>query len=124
MPTPQEKWQKEKSGTVLGKYRKEFVDEFKEACKKLGTFDLSGCVIYTTGQPCPMCLAAILWANIDKVYYGCNIEDTNTIGFRDSAFFEYQNDPEKLKEFVTEMDRKACLKLYEQYKNIKDKTHY
>mgnify|MGYP002520219486 CR=1 FL=1 len=55
-----------------------------KACKKINSFDLSGCVIYTTGQPCPMCLAAILWANIDKVYYGCNIIDTEDIGFRDN----------------------------------------
>lgn len=95
-----------------------------KACKKLGTFDLSGCEIYTTGEPCPMCLAAILWANIDKVYYGCNIFDTEDIGFRDSAFYEFQNDEEKKKEFIKEIDREACLKLYDQYKNIKDKTHY
>ena len=59
------------------------------ACKKLNTFDLSGTEIYTTGEPCPMCLAAILWANISKVYYGCNIVDTETIGFRDLAFYEF-----------------------------------
>ncbi len=94
------------------------------ACKKLNTFDLSGTEIYTTGEPCPMCLAAILWANISKVYYGCNIVDTETIGFRDLAFYEFQNDEEAKKKFVVEMDRKACLKLYDEYKSIKDKVHY
>ena len=100
------------------------VDAIRKACKKLKTFDLTGCEIYTTGEPCPMCLAAILWANISKVYYGCNIYDTEDIGFRDSAFYDFQNDEEKRKEFVVELDRKVCLKLYEKYKNIKDKTHY
>lgn len=95
-----------------------------KACKKLNTFDLSGCEIYTTGEPCPMCLAAILWANIDKVYYGCNIYDTEDIGFRDSAFYEFQNDKEKKENFIKELDRDKCLELYEKYKNIKDKKHY
>lgn len=95
-----------------------------KACKKLKTFDLSGCEIYTTGEPCPMCLAAILWANISKVYYGCNIYDTEDIGFRDSAFYDFQNDEEKRQAFVIEMDRKACLKLYDKYKAITDKINY
>lgn len=95
-----------------------------KACKKLKTFDLSGCEIYTTGEPCPMCLAAILWANIDKVYYGCNIFDTEDIGFRDSAFYEFQNNKDKKESFIQEIDREECLKLYQKYKDIKDKTHY
>ena len=124
-----------KDGVVVGKGHNQVVKNndptchgemmaIHKACKKLGTFDLKGCEIYTTGEPCPMCLAAILWANIDKVYYGCNIYDTENIEFRDSAFYEFQNDVEKKKEFITELDRNACLKLYEKYKNIKDKTHY
>ena len=124
-----------KDGVVVGKGHNQVVKNndptchgemmaIHKACKKLGTFDLRGCEIYTTGEPCPMCLAAILWANIDKVYYGCNIYDTEKIGFRDSAFYEFQNDVEKKKEFITELDRNACLKLYEKYTNIKDKTHY
>lgn len=95
-----------------------------KACKNLGTFDLSGCEIYTTGEPCPMCLAAILWANIEKVYYGCNIFDTEKIGFRDSVFYEFQNNQEKRKQFVVELDRNKCLELYDKYNKITDKTHY
>ena len=62
------------------------VDAIRKACKKLNTFDLSGCDIYTTAYPCPMCFGAILWANIEKVYYGCNTTDTEIIKFRDKAF--------------------------------------
>lgn len=95
-----------------------------KACKKLKTFDLSGCEIYTTGEPCPMCLAAILWANISKVYYGCNIFDTEDIGFRDNKFYRFQNDTTAKSNFVVELNRNECLKLYDKYKNIKDKTYY
>ena len=94
-----------------------------KACKKLGTFDLSGCELYTTGEPCPMCMAAILWANISKVYYGCNIVDTEDIGFRDKVFYEFNENGGREK-MVFELDRKACLKLYEEYKNIENKTNY
>ena len=92
-----------------------------KACKKLGTFDLSGCEIYTTGEPCPMCMAAILWANIKKIYYGCNILDTEEIGFRDKKFYEQFENREQL---IHELDRKECLKLYGEYKRISDKVNY
>lgn len=52
------------------------IDAIRKAEQKLGTYDLSGCEVYTTGEPCPMCLAAILWANIEKVYYGCRTART------------------------------------------------
>lgn len=96
----------------------------RKACKKLKTFDLSGCEIYTTGEPCPMCLSAILWANISKVYYGCNIGDTEEIGFRDLAFYKFQNNPEAKKSFIKELDRKDCLELYSKYKNLTNKINY
>lgn len=98
------------------------IDAIRKACKKLKTFDLSGCEIYTTGYPCPMCFAAILWANIEKVYYGCNTTDTEIIGFRDKEFEE--NIPQKKLEICEEVDRKQCLKLYEAYKQIENKTMY
>lgn len=94
-----------------------------KACKKLKTFDLSGCEIYTTGEPCPMCLAAILWANISKVYYGCNIDDTAKIGFRDSAFYDFQKDENAKKAFIKELDREECLKLYDKYLTL-ERTKY
>lgn len=96
------------------------MEAIRKACKKLNSFDLSNCELYTTGEPCPMCLGAILWANIDKVYYGCNINDTKIIGFRDSLFY----DKFKTKDIINELDREACLKLYEKYKNLDNRTNY
>lgn len=98
------------------------VDAIRKACKKLKTFDLSGCEIYTTGYPCPMCFCAILWANIDKVYYGCNTTDTEIIGFRDKEFEE--SIPAKKISMCKELNREECIKLYEEYNKIQDKTMY
>ena len=95
-----------------------------EACKTLNTFDLTGCEVYTTGEPCPMCLAAILWANIEKVYYGCNIFDTEKIGFRDNKFYKFQNNPSQRQKMITELDRDQCLKLYDLYNSLTDKKQY
>ena len=93
----------------------------RDAAKNLNNFDLSGSVLYTTGEPCPMCLGAILWANIEKVYYGCNILDTDKIGFRDDVFYKRLKDKSS---FVYELDRDECLKLYNEYSSIKDKVNY
>lgn len=64
------------------------VNAIRKACKILNSFDLSGCVIYTSCEPCPMCLGAIYWAHIDKVYYGNNKTDARNIGFDDSFIYE------------------------------------
>jgi Cytosine/adenosine deaminases len=94
-----------------------------DACKTLGTFDLSGSVIYTTGEPCPMCLGAILWANIGTVYYGCNVLDTEKIGFRDEKFYE-KTAAGKKEDLLQELDRDECLKLYDEYLSIKSRKNY
>jgi len=93
------------------------MNAIRAAAKALKTFDLSGCEIYSTGFPCPMCMAACQWANISKIYYGANLQDTADIGFRDEVFYIKRLIP-------TEVDRKATLKLYADYKKIKDKTPY
>ncbi|MGN0684067.1 MAG: nucleoside deaminase [Oscillospiraceae bacterium] len=122
-----------KNGAVVGRGHNQVVKlkdptchgevmAIRDACKNLGTFDLSGCELYTTGEPCPMCFGAILWANITKVYYGCNIDDTEIIGFRDKRFYE---DSDKLKEqLFTETDRAECLELYRKYNKANGKANY
>ncbi len=98
------------------------MEAIRDACKNLKSFDLSGCTLYTTGEPCPMCFGAILWANISKVYYGCNVKDTDKIGFRDEIFYNMTD--EKKKAFQTELDRDECLKLYEKYMSISSRVNY
>ncbi len=62
------------------------VTAIRDACKRLGTFDLGGCDIFTTGEPCPMCLGAIQWARIASIRYGFSNEDAADIGFDDREF--------------------------------------
>lgn len=122
-----------KDGKIIGKGHNEVVKNqdptchgemmaIHMACKTVGSFDLTGATLYTTGEPCPMCMGAILWANISKVYYGCTIEDTEKIGFRDKKFYDMTED-ERNKMFV-KLDQNECLKLYDHYLNLKDKTAY
>ena len=63
----------------------------RKAGQALGTHDLSGCELYTSAMPCPMCLSAIIWANIKQVYYGNTADDAAAIGFRDAAIYDFIN---------------------------------
>lgn len=64
----------------------------REACKALKTFDLSGCVLYSSCEPCPMCLMAAKWANLDKVFFAAARQDAADIGFRDEALYQMLKD--------------------------------
>lgn len=65
------------------------VNAIRSACKLLGTHDLSGYTLYATGYPCPMCMSAIIWANIKKVIYACPVQDAEQIGFRDDFIYRF-----------------------------------
>lgn len=96
------------------------MEAIRDACKNLGSYDLSGCELYTTAEPCPMCLGAILWSNITTLYYGCNRKDTDNIGFRDDNFYDYVNGKNNLLK-QKELDREECLKLFKEY--VDDEKH-
>lgn len=64
------------------------VNAIREACKVLGTFDLSGCVLYSSCEPCPMCLSAAYWAHIDKIYYAADRYDAAKVGFDDEFIYK------------------------------------
>lgn len=95
----------------------------RNAEAKLKDFSLEGCELYTTGEPCPMCLAACMWANIKKIYYGCTIKDNELIGFRDAVMDEKMGGREGVVDMLEEMDREACLELFDEYAKM-DKTLY
>lgn len=101
----------------------------RNACKTLRTFDLSGCELYTSCYPCPMCLSAIIWANIKTVYYGNTKEDAAEIGFRDDAIYKYLNDLKEGRENETlilkPMDREDTIQAFNDFKNkTYNKTMY
>lgn len=99
------------------------IEAIRDACKRIGSFDLTGCELYTTAEPCPMCLGAILWSNINKVYYGCNRKDVDKIGFRDDKFYEYIEGKSDIL-ILEENGKEDCVKLFKEYSEMKDKILY
>ncbi len=101
------------------------VNAIREAGKKKGTHDLSNCVLITTAHPCPMCLGAIIWANITHVVYGCRPKDAESIGFRDDFIYAFIKQDCRDDKVVTleERHRELCLPLFQEYER-KKKTIY
>ena len=128
-----------KSGVIIGRGSNHVIKNndptahaeimaIRDACKNIKSYDLTGCSIYTTCYPCPMCLSAIIWSNIKKVYYGNTKEDAANIGFRDEFIYEYIDklakgvDDGTLK--LKNIDRNRTIKEFEEYLNKEDKVIY
>ncbi|NBC27753.1 MAG: tRNA-specific adenosine deaminase [Bacteroidetes bacterium] len=97
----------------------------RNACEHLGTFQLTGCDIYTSCEPCPMCLGAIYWARPDRIYYAAKREDAADAGFDDS--FIYTEIPLPIDDRSIPMEnvgRDAAVDLFENWKQKSDKTAY
>jgi guanine deaminase len=95
------------------------INAIRKATKKLGTHDLSNCILYTTAYPCPMCLGAIIWSNIKKVYFGCIEKDADEIGFRDDFIYKFiENKRSNINILdLEEKERQTCLTLFKEYKD-------
>lgn len=91
------------------------VNAIRMACKKINSYDLSDYILYTNCEPCPMCLSAIIWANIKTVYYGCNKKDADNIGFRDEKIYEYLKNKDVKILNLNNIDRSECLDSFMKY---------
>lgn len=101
------------------------VNTIRMACRKLGTFDLSGCTIYTSCEPCPMCLGAIYWAHIGRIFYGNNRKDAASVGFDDD--FIYQELDKTLSERtvpIVPLLSDEALETFRLWSEKEDKTEY
>ena len=97
----------------------------RNACQNLKTHDLSGCVLYTTCYPCPMCISAIIWSNIKTVYFGNTKKDAADIGFRDDFIYEYLDNQEGNNYLKLEqIDYDKTINAFKQFKDKDDKTIY
>ena len=101
------------------------VSTIRKACKKLGTFDLSGCVIYTSCEPCPMCFGAIYWAHLEKIYYANDRKDAGKIGFDDDFIYkEIEVEPQYRKKPSEILLRNEALKAFKLWNTKTDKIEY
>ena len=129
-----------KNGEIIGKGSNHVLSDndptahaeiiaIRDACKNIMSYDLSDCELYTSCYPCPMCLSAIIWSNIKKVYYGNTKEDAANIGFRDDFIYEYIKDlTDNVKDNETLnlecIDREETIKTFNEFIRKEDKTIY
>ncbi len=97
----------------------------RDACGKASDFSLEGCEIYTTGQPCPMCLGAIYWARIRTIHYGFSIQDAEEIGFDDRGFFQqFSLPPDQRTVPEHQLGRDSALQLIAEYQKLHTRRNY
>jgi len=101
------------------------IDAIRKAARKLRTFDLSGCEIYASCEPCPMCLSAIYWAHLDKIYYANTKTDAKNIGFDDSFIYdEIQIKPAERKIAMKRLLPEEAMRAFEEWEKKADKVEY
>ncbi len=101
------------------------VSAIRAACAALGTFNLEGCEIYTSCEPCPMCLGAIYWARLSRMYYGNNKHDAKDVGFDDSFIYdEIELTPSRRKLQSEILLRNEALKAFTLWSDKSDKVEY
>ncbi len=100
------------------------VNAIRNACNLLNTHDLSGYTLYTSCYPCPMCLSAIMWANIKDIYYGNTKEDAEAIGFKDNFIYDYIKGNQKDAVNLYNIGRDKTIKAFEDYNNNINKITY
>jgi len=101
------------------------VSAIRLACKELNTYSLEGCEIYTSCEPCPMCLGAIYWARIDKIYYANTKADAAKIGFDDHFIYDELDLPmEKRKLPIVQLMRDEALNAFKLWSESEGKTEY
>ena len=129
-----------KDGKIIGRGRNHVLENIdptahgevmaiRDACKNTGSYDLSGCELYTSAYPCPMCMSATVWANIKKIYYGNTRKDAEAIGFRDDFIYEMMgrlsadaNDGGGVE--LEQLDHEETIKVFEAFELKQDKTIY
>ncbi len=101
------------------------VQAIRAACRELGTFDLSGCEIYATCEPCPMCFAAIHWARLGRVHFGASRSDAAAVGFDDAAIYDVLAERrEPAFDVQRDVDADACRRLMQQWRDNEDRVPY
>lgn len=97
------------------------INAIRKASKELNTHDLTGCILYTSTEPCPMCLSAIIWSNIKEVYYANTRKDADNIGFRDDDIYEYlQGNNQNIIKVIHLEDKQIDEKAYEVFETFKE----
>ena len=99
----------------------------RDACANIGSHDLTGCEVYTSCYPCPMCLSAIIWSNIKTIYYGNTKEDAAKIGFRDDFIYKYIKDLGEKEDdllVIKPLDRDETIKAFDAFKADEESTIY
>ena len=101
------------------------VNAIRDACKRLGVFQLDGCTIYTSCEPCPMCLGAIYWARPARVFYACNRDDAALIGFDDDFIYgELEKSNAEREMVAVELMRDEALEVFRRWATKPDKIEY